>query len=379
MKLEFTETQEMLRAMVGEFVERELVDKVREVERSGKIPWGTIKNMARLGLFGIPFPKEYGGAGMDMVSYAITMEKLAKASGVGFTCYVTTMCAFPLHLFGTETQKKKYFTPLVRGEKLGNLCITEPNAGSDVASMETVVKKEGDEYVINGRKSLISNIEVAQLYAVLGRTGDEDKKYNNLSLFVIEKGTEGLSFGKNVEKMGLRATTLGDVILKDCRVPAENLIGKENKGFFITMKSLDYTRIGFSAVAVGIAQAALDEAKKYAKARKQFGSPISDFQAVQFMIADMATEIEAARFMVYKSAYLADKGLNFRKYASMAKLLASGTAVRCASKAVQIHGGYGYTKEYDVERIYREAKLMEIGEGTSEIQRHVIGREELGL
>jgi alkylation response protein AidB-like acyl-CoA dehydrogenase len=377
MEFELSEEQKMLQNMVKDFVEKEVMSKVSEIDKTGDFPGDIVKKMATLNLFGIPFPKEYGGVGANMVSHVAMVEELAKASAsVGFLASVGIGTSYPIYYAGTKMQKDKYLKVLCTGEKLGAFGITEPGAGSDPSSMETTATKEGDEYALNGRKAFITNASIADIYVVLAYT-DRSKRAKGISAFIVERGTEGFSFGKIEDMVGIRGCVVGELAFNDCRIPKENLLGNEGDGFKIAMATLDRDRAGLSSVGVGIAQACLDASKTYAKERTQFSQPISNFQAIQFMIADMATEVEAARLLTYNAAYLADKGVAFAKEASMAKLYASEVAMRAAINAMQIHGGYGCTKDYAVERYFRDAKMMSIVVGTSEMQRIVIAREEL--
>ncbi|MHC1635636.1 MAG: acyl-CoA dehydrogenase family protein [Candidatus Methanospirareceae archaeon] len=377
MEFELREEQKMIKEMVGDFVEKEILPKAAEIEKKGEFPSDIMRKIAELKIFGLLFPKEYGGADAGMVAHVVAIEELSKGSAaIGFSASVGIGASFPIYFAGTEEQKEKYLRPLAEGSKLGAFAMTEPSAGSDPTSMETTATKEGDEYVLNGRKVFITNASVADIYVILAYT-DKSKRAKGISAFIVEKGTEGFSFGKIEDMLGLRGCVIGELVFKDCKIPAENMLGKEGDGFKIAMATLDIDRTGAAGVAVGIAQACLEASKKYAKERKQFSQPLSNFQAIQFMIADMATQVEAARLLTYKAAYLADKGEAFSKEASMAKLYATEVALRAAVDAVQIHGGYGCTKDFPIERYLRDAKMLTIAVGTSEMQRIVIARNEL--
>ncbi|HHX22422.1 MAG: acyl-CoA dehydrogenase [Tepidanaerobacteraceae bacterium] len=378
MNFSLTPEQEMIRNVVREFAEKEVAPIAAEIDETGRVPIENIEKMAELGLMGMPYPKKYGGAETDYISYIIAYEEIAKAcasTAVILGGNVSLTC-FPIYQFGTEEQRQKFLVPLAKGEKLGAFALTEPNAGSDASNQETIAVLDGDEYVLNGNKIFITGGGLADIYLVFAMT-DKTKGLRGISSFIVEKGTPGFTFGKKENKMGMRGSCTTELILQDVRIPKENLLGREGEGFKIAMSTLDVGRVGVGALCVGIAQAALDESIKYAKERIQFGRPIGKFQAIQFMLADMATEVETARLLVHKAAWLKDNKLPFSKESAMAKLYASETAMRCTLKAVQIHGGYGYMKEYKVERLMRDAKITEIFEGTSEIQRMVIGKSLL--
>jgi len=367
----------MLQNMVKEIALKEVAPRAAEVDRTGSFPLENVKVLAKYNLLGVPFPVEYGGAGADMVSYAITIEELAQVcASTAFICAVHAVPAFCLQLSGSEEQKRRYLTQLANGSKLGAFALTEPNAGSDAAAIQTEAKLEGDEYVLNGSKCFITNAGYADIYVVFAST-DKSKGARGISAFIVERGVKGLSFGRIEDKLGLRGSANGEVLLRDCRIPKENLIGREGEGLRIALAALDRARIGGAALGVGIAQAALNAAKDYAKKRVQFGQPIANLQAIQFMIADMATRVEAARLLTYRAARLADEGKRFTREAAMAKLYASEVAMKVTVDAVQIHGGYGLSKDWPVERYMRDAKAVAIIEGTSEIQRLVIARSEL--
>jgi butyryl-CoA dehydrogenase len=378
MDFALNEEQEMFRKTIREFAEKEIMPRAQEIDLKGEFPWDIIRKMADLGLMGLPFPEEYGGAGGDAISYAIAVEEIARASGsvaITYSAHISLACS-PIYLFGTEEQKKKYLIPMARGEKIGAFGLTEPGAGSDAAAIKTRAVLDGDEWVINGQKIFITNGSIADVVVIAAVT-DPAKGKRGISNFIIEKGTPGFRVGREEDKMGLRGSVTSELIFENCRVPKENLLGKEGEGYKQFLITLDGGRIGIGAMAVGLGMAALEAAAKYAKERVQFGQPIAEFQAIQWMIADMATELEAARLLVLRAAWLKDQGQRFTKEAAMAKLFASEAAVRACYKAIQIHGGYGYTKDYPVERFYRDARLTTIGEGTSEIQRLVIARHIL--
>jgi len=377
MEFELKEEEKAFRSIVRLFAEEEVLPKAAEIDRKGKFPSDIARRMAKLKLSGVPFPRKYGGAGATLMSYAVMVEELSRASAsIGFLSAAGLITMFPLYYAGSEEQKEEYLRPLCEGKKLGAFALTEPSAGSDPVSIETAATKRGDEYVLNGRKALITNAAVADTYVVFAYT-DKSKKRGGISAFIVEKGTKGFSFAKIEDVMGMRGCVVGGLVFRDCRIPEENRLGSEGDGFGIAMATLDRDRIAMGCIGVGIAQACLDESKRHAKERKQFSQPIANFQAVQFMLANMAMEVEAARLLTYKAAYLADKEEKFTKEASMAKLYASEVALRAAINAVQIHGGYGCTKECPAERHFRDAKILSIVVGTSEIQRMVIAREVL--
>ena len=376
MKFELTEEQNLIRDMVRSFAETEVAPSAALRDEEESFDRGLMfDKLAELGLTGIVFPEEYGGAGSDYISYAIAVEELSRvcaSTGVTLSAHLS-LCANPIYLFGTEEQKQKYLTPLATGEKMGAFGLTEPAAGSDAGGTKTTAMREGKDWILNGTKIFITNGGEAETYVVTARTDKEAKKHHGISAFIVEKDTPGFSFGKKEQKMGIRSSPTMELVFENCAIPAENLLGEEGQGFKVAMKTLDGGRIGIAAQALGIAQGALDEAVRYAKERKQFDVPISTFQGVQFQLADMATQTQAARLLVYNAAYRASAGLSYSQDSAMAKLMASETAMRVTTQAVQILGGYGYTREYPVERMMRDAKITEIYEGTSEIQRIVIG------
>ncbi|MED3661348.1 acyl-CoA dehydrogenase [Ureibacillus terrenus] len=374
MNLNFTEEQVMMRDMVREFAQNEIAPFVERME-AGEFPRPILNKMAELGLMGITVPEQYGGSGMDFTSYIIAINELSKVSAViGVILSVhTSVGTNPILYFGTEEQKRKYVPKLAKGEYLGAFCLTEPSAGSDAASLKSRAEKKGDKYIINGSKIFITNGGEADVYIVFAKT-DPEKGSRGVTAFIVEKDTPGLIIGKNEEKMGLHGSKTVELSFENMEVPAENRLGEEGEGFKIAMANLDVGRIGIASQALGIAEAALDAAVKYANERHQFGKPIIANQGIAFKLADMATAVEAARLLVYRAADLRTRGLPCSKEASMAKLFASQTAREVAIEAVQVFGGYGYTKDYPVERYFRDAKITEIYEGTSEIQRIVISK-----
>lgn len=371
---------EEIRRTVREFAERRIVPIAEELERKGEFPMEIIREAAALGLLGVPYPEEVGGTGLDSLAYAITVEELSRASGsVGIIVSAhTSLGCNPIYLAGTDAQKERYLRPMASGEVIGAYGLTEPGAGSDSRGTKTRAHRDGDEWVINGSKRFITNAGVAGTYIVTAVT-DREQDSGKISAFIVEADTPGFSIGRMEEKMGLHASNTGELIFEDCRIPAENLLGEEGEGDKLFLATLDGGRIGIGAMALGLAQAAYEAASAYAKERQQFGKPIAAFQGVAFMIADMATQTDAARMMVYRAAWLKDCGRPFSTEAAMAKLYASEVAQRVTNDAVQVHGGYGYITEYHVERFLRDAKLTEIGEGTSQIQRMVIARNLLGI
>jgi alkylation response protein AidB-like acyl-CoA dehydrogenase len=379
MDFELTEEQSMIREMVRDFAENEIRPVAADVDKEGRFPEENFKKMGELGILGLPWPEEYGGAGADTVCYAIATEEISRACGSHGLSYAAhvSLGSSPIYLFGTEEQKKKYLTPLARGEGLGALGLTEPEAGSDAGSTKTTAVLDGNEWVINGAKSLITNGPVARTVILVAKTDPSAKGSYGISTFIVETDTPGFSIGKREDKMGLKGCPTSQLFFEDCRIPKANLLGKEGDGFKQILEVLDGGRISIGSMALGLGQAALEAAIEYAKERYQFGRPISRFQAVQWMIADAATRLEAARLLVLKAACLEDEGKRFTKEAAMGKLFASEAAELACFNALQIHGGYGYTKDYPVERFYRDNRLTQIGEGTSEIQRLVIARQML--
>ncbi|MDF2674634.1 MAG: bcd [Clostridiales bacterium] len=373
MEFKFTKEQELVGQMLKEFVEKEVEPIAAHIDETEEFPIENVKKMAKLGIMGIPFPKEYGGAGGDDISYIMAVEELAKAcasTSVILSAH-TSLCCHPIFKYGTEEQKQKYLPGLLRGEKLGAFALTEPNAGTDAAGQQTIAKADGDSFIINGSKVFITNGGYADVFIIFAMT-DRSKGTKGISAFILEKGTKGFEIGKKEEKMGIRASSTTELIFKDCRIPKENMLGKEGKGFGIAMSTLDGGRIGIAAQALGIAEGALEEAVKYVKTRKQFGKAIGAFQGIQWYMAEMATKIEASKLLVYKAAWKKATGQGYSLEAAMAKLHASETAMEVTTKVVQIFGGYGFTKDYPVERMMRDAKITEIYEGTSEVQKMVI-------
>ena len=373
MKLELNDQQKMIQKMVREFAEKEVAPIAAELDKKEEYPHKTLEKMAKLGLLGIIIPTEYGGAGLDTISYSIIVEEISRkcASTGVITSVHNSLTAWPIIRYGTDEQKKKYLPILARGEKIGAFAGTEPNAGSDLGAMKTTAVLKGSKYIINGDKTFITSGPEAGIIIVFAVT-DKNAGTKGLSAFIVESKFKGFKVGSIFDKLGIKASKTSELIFDNMEVPKENLLGKEGEGFKIALSCLDGGRIGIACQAVGIAQAALDESINYSQQRQQFGKPISKFQAIQWMIADMATRIEAARWLVYNAAYKKDTGQRISKEAAMAKLFASETAVECVIKGLQIHGGYGYTKEYTIERLFRDAKITEIYEGTSEVQRMVI-------
>jgi len=381
MDFQLTEEQRMIREMVRDFAENEIMPIASEIDQTGRFPSENFEKMGDLGIMGLPWPEEYDGAGADTVCYAVATEEISRACGshgLSYAAHVSLGSA-PIYLFGNEEQKKKYLTPLARGEAIGALGLTEPEAGSDAGSTKTTAVLDGDEWVINGAKSLITNGPIAATVITVAKTDPTAKGSHGISTFIVETDRPGFSVGKIEDKFGLRGCHTSQLFYEDCRIPKENLLGREGEGFKQILEVLDGGRISIGAMALGLGQAALEESVKYAKERHQFGRPIAEFQAIQWMIADGATRLEAARLMVYKAAYLEDQGERFTKEAAMGKLFASEAAELACFNAMQIHAGYGYTKDYPVERFYRDNRLTQIGEGTSEIQRLVIARQILAL
>lgn len=375
---ELTEEHEMFQNMVREFADQEIAPRAAEIDRTDEFPHWAVDKMAQNGLMGIPWSEEYGGAGGDTLMYAIAMEEISRVSGsVGLTLAAhISLGTGPIISEGNDTQKAKYLPDLCSGKKLGAFGLTEPGAGSDAGGTRTKAVKKGDHYVINGGKHWITNAGVAGTYVITARTSDETGT-RGISSFIVEAGTPGLKVATKEDKVGLRGSETHPLFFEDMKVPAENLLGPEGTGFKTFMRTLDGGRISIAAMAVGLAQAAFDAGIRYAKEREQFGKSISEFQGIQFKLANMATEIEAARHLVYGASRIKDAGEKTTRYSAMAKLYASEVSMRCTNEAIQIFGGNGYSREYPVERFWRDAKLTEIGEGTSEIQRIVIAREVL--
>ncbi len=373
MDFSLSKTEELFLQMIREFAEKEVKPLAAEVDEEERFPLETVEKMAKTGLMGIPVPVKYGGAGGTNLMYGMAVEELSRVcgtTGVVLSAH-TSLCCAPIMENGTEEQKMKYLPRLASGEWIGAFGLTEPNAGTDAAMQQTTAVLDGDQYVLNGNKIFITNAVYAHVYVVFAMT---DKSLGNkgISAFIVEKGTPGFSIGKKEKKMGIRGSATTELVFEDCRIPKENLLGQQGKGFAIAMKTLDGGRVGIAAQALGIAQGAMDETIKYTKERKQFGRSISQFQNTQFQMADMETKVQAARLLVRSAHWKKDNGMPYSVDAAMAKLFAAETAMEVTTKAVQLHGGYGYTREYPVERMMRDAKITEIYEGTSEVQRMVI-------
>jgi len=374
-----SEEQKLFQKTIREFCERELKPISDKIDKEEYFPWELYKKMGKMGLMGMTVPQEYGGAGIDRVSYMIALEEISRVCGsTGLTIEAHNSLGIG-HIYehGSEEQRKKYLPRLTSGEAFASWALTEPNAGSDAASIQTTAVLDKDEWVINGTKQFITSGDIAEVVTVMAKT-DKTKGAKGISAFIVEKDTPGFKVGQLEDKLGLRGSHTAELIFEDCRIPKENLLGEKNMGFIGAMNILDRGRTAIGAMSVGIARGALEECIEYAKQRQQFGRPISKFQAVQWKIVNMATEIDAARLLVYRAAYLEDQNVRFTKEASMAKLFASEMAMRATREAIQIFGGYGYTREYPVERYFRDIKLCEIGEGTSEVQRMVIAKQ-IGL
>ena len=382
MDFTLSKEHEMARQLFKEFAENEVKPLAQEVDETETFPRETVEKMAKYGFMGIPVPKEYGGQGCDTLTYAMCVEELSKVcatTGVIVSAH-TSLCIDPIMTFGTEEQKQKYLIPLAKGEKLGAFGLTEPGAGTDAQGQQTKAVLDGDEYVLNGSKIFITNGKEADVYVIFAVTGVVEKRgkmLKEISAFIVEKGTPGFTFGTKENKMGIRGSSTYELIFTDCRIPKENLLGKLGQGFKIAMHTLDGGRIGIAAQALGLAEGALETTIAYVQERKQFGRSIGAFQNTQFQLADMATKVEAAKMLVYKAAmkkaeYATNPKVSYSVEAAMAKLYAAEVAMEVTTKAVQLHGGYGYIREYDVERMMRDAKITEIYEGTSEVQRMVI-------
>jgi len=367
------ETQNGIREMVRKFAEAEIKPIAKELDAEAKFPYATIAKAGEMGLMGMPFPEKYGGGGIDHISYAIAVEELARVCGSHGVIMQThcALCCWPILEYGTEEQRQKYLPDLLSGKKMGAFALTEPNAGTDAAAGETKAEDMGDHWLLNGSKIFISGAGIADVYVVMAMT-DKSQGTKGISAFIIEKGTPGFHFGKKEDKMGIRASVTAEVILEDCAIPKDSLLGSIGKGFKVAMTSLDFGRIGIAAQALGIAQGAFEEAVNYMKTRKQFNKPLYAFQSLAFEMAEMKTRIDCARLLIYRAADCRDKGLPSTVAAAQAKLYASETAMYVTTKAVQFHGGYGYTKDYPVERMMRDAKITEIYEGTSEVMKMVI-------
>jgi alkylation response protein AidB-like acyl-CoA dehydrogenase len=374
-----TEEQAILRRTVREFAEAEIRPHIMEWDEAQHFPMDLLPKLAELGLMGIQFPEEYGGAAMSAVEYCICIEELARvcpAIALSVAAH-NGLCTSHIAMFGNDALKQQYLPRLVRGEVLGAWGLTEASAGSDAAGMRTSAARQGDCWVINGSKNLITHAKIGGVMVVMAVT-DRAKGHRGISAFIVEQGTPGMRAGKKENKLGMRASDTSELVFEDCRVPSSQLLGREGEGFINTLQVLDAGRIGIAALAVGLAQGAYEAARKYAKERRQFGQPIASFQAIQWKLADNATRIEAARLLTYRAAYMKDRGVRTTRESSMAKLYASEIAVKAADDCVQIHGGYGFVKDYPAEKYFRDVKLVTIGEGTSEIQRLVIARQLLG-
>lgn len=373
MDFSLTKKEELFLQMIREFAENEVKPLAAEIDEEERFPMETVEKMRKIGLMGIPVPVEYGGQGGTNQMYTMAVEELSKVcatTGVIVSAH-TSLCMAPIMENGTEEQKKKYLPKLASGEWIGAFGLTEPNAGTDAAMQQTMAEDKGDKWILNGSKIFITNAGYADVYIIIAMT-DKSLGTKGISAFIVEKGMKGFSIGKKEKKMGIRGSATCELIFENCEVPKENLLGKMGKGFNIAMKTLDGGRIGIASQALGIAQGAMDETVKYVKERKQFGRTIGQFQNTQFQLANLETKINAARFLVRSAAYNKDSGLPYSKDAAMAKLYAAETAMEVTTKAIQFHGGYGYTREYPVERMFRDAKITEIYEGTSEVQRMVI-------
>jgi butyryl-CoA dehydrogenase len=376
--MQLDEEHKMIKKMVREFAEAEVKLRAKEIDETAEFPWDTVKKMGELGLLGMPFAEEWGGAGSDTLGYSIGVEEISRvcaATGITMAAH-TSLGVSPIYDSGNEAQKRKYLPDITSGRKLAAFGLTEPGAGSDAGATETTAVRDGDYYVINGTKNFITNGSTAETFVITAMT-DKSAGTRGITALIVEKGTDGFRPGKKENKMGVRGSDTAELIFEDCRVPVENRLGEEGHGFKIFLQTLDGGRISIGAMALGIAQGALEASVKYARERKQFGRTIGKFGAIQDMLADMATNVEAARLLVYDVSMAKDRGENIIKEAAMAKLFASEIAMKACRAAIQIHGGYGYMKEYDVERFYRDAKITVIGEGTSEIQKLVIARELL--
>ena len=373
-----TDLQDLLRRAVREFAETEIRPHVREWDEAQAFPRSLVTKMAALGLMGIQFPEEYGGAGMSAIDYCICVEELARidpAVSLSVAAH-NGLCSSHIAMFGTEAQKRQYLVPLAKGEWIGAWGLTEPTAGSDAARLRTTAVRDGAGWVINGAKAFITHASIGEVAVVMAIT-DKKKGSHGISAFIVERGNPGMAAGRHEDKLGMRASDTSELIFRDCRVGADALLGAENEGFINTLQVLDAGRIGIAALAVGLAQGAYETARRYALERVQFGQPIASFQAIQWKLVDLATRIEAARLLTYRAAYLKDKGVRTSRESAMAKLMSSEVAVRASEECVQIHGGYGFVKDYPAEKFFRDVKLTTIGEGTSEIQRLVIARQLL--
>ena len=378
MDFSLNEEQKMLKAMVRDFAEKELEPIAAQIDEEARFPAEQVRQMMALGLAGISFPEEYGGSGGGKMEEVIVAEELSRVSAAVAVILIVSagLAGYPLYRFGSEEQRQRFVVPVAKGEKLACFALTEPGAGSDVAALEMTATKQSGGYMLNGSKIFITNGAEADIIVVFA-TVDKSLRHRGLTGFIVEKGTPGFSVGKIEHKLGIRASSTAELIFEDCLVPEANRLGKEGQGFKIALEAIDASRTDIAAQGVGIAQGAFDRALAYAKERRQFGRPIADFQAIQWFLADMATAIDAARLLTHRAAYLQDQGLPFVKEASMAKVYAAEAAMLVTTKALQIHGGYGYIKDYPLERYFRDARILEIYEGTSEMQRMTIAREVL--
>ncbi|MGH0430517.1 acyl-CoA dehydrogenase AcdA [Bacillus mycoides] len=375
MHFKLSEEHEMIRKMVRDFARNEVAPTAAERDEEERFDRALFDQMAELGLTGIPWPEEYGGIGSDYLAYVIAIEELSRvcaSTGVTLSAH-TSLAGWPIFKFGTEEQKQKFLRPMAEGKKIGAYGLTEPSSGSDAGGMRTTAKRDGDHYILNGSKIFITNGGIADIYVVFALT-DPDSKQRGTSAFIVESDTLGFSVGKKESKLGIRSSPTTEIMFEDCRIPVENLLGEEGQGFKIAMQTLDGGRNGIAAQAVGIAQSALDASVEYARERHQFGKPIAAQQGIGFKLADMATDVEAARLLTYQAAWLESEGLPYGKESAMSKVFAGDTAMKVTTEAVQVFGGYGYTKDYPVERYMRDAKITQIYEGTQEIQRLVISR-----
>lgn len=376
MDLSLTPEQSMVRELARDFARTRIAPAAREIDESGRFPWEIFRGLAEVGLLGLPYPEKYGGGGADTVAFALAVEEIARACGSTALSYLAhvSLAQGPLHLFGEESQKRRYLVPLARGEFIGAFALTEPHSGSEAGALSTTAVRDGDSWVLNGQKVFCTNGSVADVVLVAARTDPQAPDEEAISSFVVEKGRDGFRVGKDEKKMGVRGSVTTQLFFEDCRVPQGNLVGQEGKGLGQFLQVLHGGRIAIAAMALGLGEAALEASRSYAQQRTQFGRPIAEFQGIQFKLADMAVELEAARLLIHKAAWLKDSGQPFATAASMAKLFASEAAERACFQAIQIHGGYGYTSDYPVERYYRDNRLTLIGEGTSEIQRLIIAR-----
>ncbi|PEL42372.1 acyl-CoA dehydrogenase [Bacillus wiedmannii] len=375
MHFKLSEEHEMIRKMVRDFAKNEVAPTAAERDEEERFDRALFDQMAELGLTGIPWPEEYGGIGSDYLAYVIAIEELSRvcaSTGVTLSAH-TSLAGWPIFKFGTEEQKQKFLRPMAEGTKIGAYGLTEPSSGSDAGGMRTTAKRDGDHYILNGSKIFITNGGIADIYVVFALT-DPESKQRVTSAFIVESDTPGFSVGKKESKLGIRSSPTTEVMFEDCRIPVENLLGEEGQGFKVAMQTLDGGRNGIAAQAVGIAQGALDASVEYARERHQFGKPIAAQQGIGFKLADMATDVEAARLLTYQAAWLESEGLPYGKESAMSKVFAGDTAMKVTTEAVQVFGGYGYTKDYPVERYMRDAKITQIYEGTQEIQRLVISR-----